>query len=935
MNYSYRVKTICEYNNSNYTSAKGFTTLIPECNTPNGLSSSEVTPTTAKISWLAVSDATSYKVRYRKSGDNSWLSKLSTPTYNNLSGLTSGTTYEFQVQSTCSGGGVSAFSSSAYFVTPNDVCNQPNNVTVSNISETSATVSWDEVMGANKYTIRYRPAGGAWSAYTKTVNYITFNNLSPATTYDVQVKSNCEYNNSTYTSIVQFTTDEEAVLECVVPANLSKGAVTANTAYFSWNTVGGASAYTVKYRKTGAVWQTETVSQNHITLSSLEPLSDYQIKVKSECTDGSSTAYTALLSFTTKASSCEAPVSLIANDIIDMNATIGWQSNAAQFVLHYRKSDENIWTEIPVNANTYTFNDLLMCSEYKVEVKAICGNEESAYSSTYVFNSFCMNDDPGADLYCEAKGLNANYEWIDKIQIGDLVKQSGKDNGYGNHTAGSLGTIITGEAYTITLTPGYAGSAYPEYWKVWIDLDQNGDFANNELVFDAGESNNSAISGTLTLPLATEGDTRMRIAMKYKLAPDACEVFNYGEVEDHTVTLVNGENAGENMVSYCPAASTNANYEWIESIKFGGLNHISGSDNGYGDHTDQIAEITAGQNYSLSLTPGYAGSPYNEYWRAWIDLNKDGDFDDAGEMIYDAGMISNKPVVASVLIPGNAEGGKTRMRITMKYNGPADACGLYSYGEVEDYTVNITPGDGTGAPVYCISKSNNANYEWIANIELGNFSNSSASNNGYKDFTNLPSANLYVGENYELNLTPGYKGSAYNEYWSVWIDFNQDGSFTEDELAFDAGAVSKQVVTGTINIPLTATLGKTRMRVSMKYNGAADACEVFGYGEVEDYTVDILGNSGMEAGCEEVMFEYEQDGNTVTFFNQSHEIYDVFYWDFGDSTGSSETNPSHIYKKAGEYTFQIDAYSTSTGCSNSFKGFIYISNNLKDMSDSE
>jgi len=32
------------------------------------------------------------------------------------------------------------------------------------------------------------------------------------------------------------------------------------------------------------------------------------------------------------------------------------------------------------------------------------------------------------------------------------------------------------------------------------------------------------------------------------------------------------------------------------------------------------------------------------------------------------------------------------MRVSMKYNGVPAACGSFSYGEVEDYTVNIVSG---------------------------------------------------------------------------------------------------------------------------------------------------------------------------------------------------------------------------------------------------
>ncbi|MEJ7678863.1 MAG: hypothetical protein WKG06_13605 [Segetibacter sp.] len=52
-------------------------------------------------------------------------------------------------------------------------------------------------------------------------------------------------------------------------------------------------------------------------------------------------------------------------------------------------------------------------------------------------------------------------------------------------------------------------------------------------------------------------------------------------------------------------------------------------------------------------------------------------------------------------------------------------------------------------------------------------SNTSGNNNGYKDYTGL-SANLTAGKTYSITLTPGFTGTAYIEYWAVYIDDNKD-----------------------------------------------------------------------------------------------------------------------------------------------------------------
>lgn len=145
---------------------------------------------------------------------------------------------------------------------------------------------------------------------------------------------------------------------------------------------------------------------------------------------------------------------------------------------------------------------------------------------------------------------------------------------------------------------------------------------------------------------------------------------------------------------------------------------------------------------------------------------------------------------------------------------------------------------------YCTSQGNNSSYEWISSVKIGSFTKTSGAA-GYSDFTGT-TVSLAAGSSNAVTLTPSFASTAYNEYWKIWIDYNKDGDFDDaGELVFDAGALSKTAVSGTMNIAASAT-GTTRMRVSMKYNGAQTACESFGYGEVEDYTVSF---SSAPAAC--------------------------------------------------------------------------------------
>lgn len=160
-------------------------------------------------------------------------------------------------------------------------------------------------------------------------------------------------------------------------------------------------------------------------------------------------------------------------------------------------------------------------------------------------------------------------------------------------------------------------------------------------------------------------------------------------------------------------------------------------------------------------------------------------------------------------------------------------------GAVTAEFINIT--DGDVPPVdYCEASGNDYSYEWIAGVQFGSFRKTSGAA-GYSDFS---AEKVEVGTgNTDFVLTPGFASSKYNEVWKIWIDLNNDGQFGEGEEMFSSSATSSNV-TGSFSIPASYAGTTTRMRVAMSYNQGTEACGSFNYGEVEDYTVVIGGDTG-------------------------------------------------------------------------------------------
>lgn len=154
----------------------------------------------------------------------------------------------------------------------------------------------------------------------------------------------------------------------------------------------------------------------------------------------------------------------------------------------------------------------------------------------------------------------------------------------------------------------------------------------------------------------------------------------------------------------------------------------------------------------------------------------------------------------------------------------------------------IENGDGGGGtdpePAYCEAEGNSVYYEWIGSVAFGSYVNNSGAAT-YSDFTSEV-ITMQSGTSTSFTLTPEFRSTTYNEYWGVWIDLNGDYTFQSSEQVFVSNGSSSSSVSGSISIPSSASGTTTRMRVIMDYSSSPTACGVFSYGEVEDYTVNIL-----------------------------------------------------------------------------------------------
>jgi lysyl endopeptidase len=142
--------------------------------------------------------------------------------------------------------------------------------------------------------------------------------------------------------------------------------------------------------------------------------------------------------------------------------------------------------------------------------------------------------------------------------------------------------------------------------------------------------------------------------------------------------------------------------EYINNVNLNTINNTSTcGNNGYTDFTTITTSLSQGTSYTLTINPAIinnttANAYTNDEIAAWIDFNNDFDFNDAGEQVAYVLVAANWVNTFNVTVPLNSALGQVRMRVRISYqpDGAIDPCGTATYGETEDYIVNLTSGAG-------------------------------------------------------------------------------------------------------------------------------------------------------------------------------------------------------------------------------------------------
>ncbi len=253
---------------------------------------------------------------------------------------------------------------------------------------------------------------------------------------------------------------------------------------------------------------------------------------------GAITAHNTAIWTNSTDTSCTAviPSDITSSDIKTTSVQLSWKIvTSATYDVRYRETTTNDWVTISTAENIYSIENLKPNTSYEAQIRSKCpDNTVSNYSNSTLFTT--LNEQIN---YCESNGNDTSYEYIGNVTIGTINKTSmAGTNGYSDFTSEST-ELSKGISNNISITPIWPRTTtYNEIYTVWIDYNQDGDFADpGEQVWNTS-TRATPVNGNFTIPdNAQNGPTRMRVALQYNGTPGPCASFRYGEVEDYNVII--------------------------------------------------------------------------------------------------------------------------------------------------------------------------------------------------------------------------------------------------------------------------------------------------------------------------------------------------------------------------------------------------------------
>lgn len=533
-------------------------------------------------------------------------------------------------------------------------------------------------------------------------------------------------------------------------------------------------------------------------------------------------SYLKTISFTYMGgNSVTAPVTqssnLTASNIQDNQLTLNWTRGSGDKVIILGRRNNAVNTT-PLNGTTFTASSSFGTGDQIDPGTYVVYNgsgtsvtiTELLKKSSYYFAAFEYNSSDNSYL---SPGLTANFTTtgctpctpsttntgfgISNVSFNTINNSSAYSTGYSDYSE-IMTQVNPGSNYVLSVgTHSYTNTIYT---KAWIDWNNDCTFQSGE-EYDLGSSTSDAtVTKTITVPYnANTGYITIRVRARISSAPTSCDLNNYSEAEDYTLKVVNGSTPPTTQASNL--SSINVQTDQIT------LNWTRGN----GDKVLVIAHLGTAVD-ALITSNSFSASP---------EFGSGTQLGTGNYVIYNG---SNNAVTLTGLIPGS----------TYYF-------ALYEYNSTTGSFLSPALTGSFATVSGCTYCSPTITNPWFGftNVTFNTINNTSLATQGYVDNSSIITR-VIKGQTYTLSATV-YTGG-YSMYTKAWIDWNKDCTLDPATEEYNLGSGTTTGLTPispSITIPATAKDGVVKMRLNTRYSGYATPCSTIGYGESEDYLINI------------------------------------------------------------------------------------------------
>ena len=522
------------------------------------------------------------------------------------------------------------------------------------------------------------------------------------------------------------------IVPCGVPTGLASSAITTTGATVSWTAVSGAISYNLQYKASSAsAWTTVSVTNISKALTGLTAGTAYSYQVQTVCASGSS-AYSTASTFTTTAQAvCGVPGGLASSAITSSGATVSWTAvaGATSYNLQYKISSATAWTTVSVTTASKSLTGLSTGTTYNYQVQTVCASGTSAYSTAASLATTSTGCGVAGGLAASAittTGATVSWTAVAGATAYSLQYKLSTAATWTTVSVTAASQVLTGltpaatynfQVKTIcsnTATPYSAAASFITATPCGVASG----LASSGITGTAATLSWTAVAGAISYNLqyksaSASAWTTVSVTNSSKALTGLTgnTTYNYQvQVVCSSGTSAYSAQASFTTVAapptYCAASGTTQTYEWISHIRLGTINRTSGAEPGGYANTGLATNLRIGSsNDTIFFSPSFAGAGYTENWAVYIDFNKNGSFSDAGEKVVSGTSSSSGNYYAVFSVPSGLSTGVTGMRVMMSYSPVTSPCGVFSFGEVEDYVINLsntvqsTGGNGNNADI--------------------------------------------------------------------------------------------------------------------------------------------------------------------------------------------------------------------------------------------